>query len=330
MRRVGVVRELFRYPVKSMAGEHLDVAEVTRQGLVGDRVWAVRDEAFGVITGGKRLPALMLCSARFVESPSRNRAHASARVSIELPDATSVMSDDSEVHRRLSEVVGRKVSLCPLHDAADRRHYRAPRLSLAEMRRMFGVGAAEPLPDFSMFPLSKLGQLTLFATPPGTYHDAYPLHLLTTGSLEAMKRVAPHADFDVRRFRPNALIETDEAQSATVAGAPELPEFDWCKGRLTVGNAALKVEIPTVRCSMPARPQRGLLADTGVVKALAAHAERCIGVYAAVTREGRIGVGDPLELMPLGSSALARFGHAQRIALKRLLLRAVAAALPER
>jgi hypothetical protein len=312
-----------------MGGETLDAAEVTRQGVFGDRLWAVRDEKSGAITGGKRLPALMLCTARFVEAPVSAGSSVSARVAIELPDKTEVTSDDPLVHRRLSDLVGRKVTLSPLRAASDRRHFRAPLLKLKEMRRMFGVGATDPLPDFSMFPLAKLGQLTVFATPPGTYHDAYPLHLLTTASLEAMKRAAPHADFDLRRFRPSALIETAEDAPDAGGEALDLREFGWCKARLKTGGTELAIEIPTVRCSMPSRPQPGLGADTGVVKALAEHADRCIGVYANVANPGRISVGDAVLLLPARSSRLARWSEAPRTALKRLLLKAVAAAMPE-
>jgi uncharacterized protein YcbX len=37
------VAELWRYPVKSLAGERLDVADVSAQGIAGDRVVHVRD-----------------------------------------------------------------------------------------------------------------------------------------------------------------------------------------------------------------------------------------------------------------------------------------------
>ena len=330
MRGALVVKGLYRYPVKSMAGERLDVAELTRQGVAFDRVWALRDEQSGTITGGKRLPALMLCSARFAEAPERASPGSSPHVVITLPDKTELMSDDPLVHRRLTDLVGRKVTLVPLAARSDRRHYRAPKLGLEEMRRMFGVGAKDPLPDFSMFPLSKLGELTLFATPPGSYHDAYPLHLLTTASLAAMKGLAPQADFDVRRFRPSVLIDTGELPPDASTDTPDLREFGWCNGVLRAGTAELRVEIPTVRCSMPSRPQAELAADTGVVKALASHADRCIGVYAKVLRPGSIAVGDELELASQQASRLARFGQASRTALKRMLLKAVAAALPER
>ena len=37
------VLELWRYPVKSLQGERLDVAEFGSEGIVGDRQWALFD-----------------------------------------------------------------------------------------------------------------------------------------------------------------------------------------------------------------------------------------------------------------------------------------------
>src|SRR5688500_4641375 len=51
------VAELWRYPVKSMAGERLEAAEVRFDGLRGDRVVHVRD-ARGVVTSRSR-PSLL-------------------------------------------------------------------------------------------------------------------------------------------------------------------------------------------------------------------------------------------------------------------------------
>lgn len=45
------VRELRRYPVKSMGGESLDAVEVDDRGLVGDRWWAVEDPEGRFATG---------------------------------------------------------------------------------------------------------------------------------------------------------------------------------------------------------------------------------------------------------------------------------------
>jgi len=71
MTRVGTVREIWRYPVKSMAGERLSQVELDSGGIPGDRAWAVRDEVRGGIRGAKKIPALMRCAARYLEPPAR-------------------------------------------------------------------------------------------------------------------------------------------------------------------------------------------------------------------------------------------------------------------
>ncbi|MFB7944919.1 MOSC domain-containing protein [Kitasatospora phosalacinea] len=66
---VGVVERLWRYPVKSTGGELLDSVAVEERGLVGDRLYAVRDGA-GKLGSGKntrrfrRMDGLLRLSAR--------------------------------------------------------------------------------------------------------------------------------------------------------------------------------------------------------------------------------------------------------------------------
>jgi MOSC domain-containing protein len=52
------IAELWRYPVKSMAGEALQSAEVREDGIMGDRLVAVRDGRGRVVTARSR-PALL-------------------------------------------------------------------------------------------------------------------------------------------------------------------------------------------------------------------------------------------------------------------------------
>ena len=132
-----------------------------------------------------------------------------------------------------------------------------------------------------MFPVHMLAQLARNATPVGTYVDAYPLHLVTVGSLDAMRDLAPGADFDVRRFRPNVVIQGSG-------------EFEWCGGRLSGPGVELEPEIPTVRCSVPVREQPGLEAQPDVMRTIKDHSDRCLGVYANVARAGTLSEGDEL------------------------------------
>lgn len=64
------VREIWRYPVKSMAGERLAQAVVTEQGIEGDRRWALIDGAphrAGQLFQVKHHPGLLRYRARLVD-----------------------------------------------------------------------------------------------------------------------------------------------------------------------------------------------------------------------------------------------------------------------
>jgi uncharacterized protein YcbX len=188
------------------------------------------------------------------------------------------------------------------------------------VRRQFDIPDGEPLPDFSMFPVRKLAELARYATPVGALYDAYPILVMTRASLRAMAERAPASQFDVRRFRPNVLIDGDGA---------ELAEFGWCGGRLRAPNVTFDIEIPALRCSIPTRQQGDLPADPDVVRTINAHADHCLGVYANVATAGALAEGDPLELEPPAAAtapmAVARSGAT---ALKRGTLRVVDALMP--
>lgn len=290
MARMRIV-ELWRYPVKSMGGERLDAVDVDARGVHGDRLWAVRDLELGAVTTARRLPALMGCTARFTgEPPADAGPGVAAEVVVTFPDGQERSSGDPEVHELLSVLVGRRVELVPLPALDDRAAYRGPLATQNDIRRQFDIPADEPLPDLSMFPVRRLAELARYATPVGMFADAYPLHLLTRASLAAMGEHAPGATFDSRRFRPSVLLDTDDA--------PGLVENGWLGGTLTNGTTVVRAEIPTIRCSMPARPQPGLDAEPDVVRTVRRRAEGCLGVYAEVQRGGRLTVGDTLTYTP--------------------------------
>src|SRR5215208_3855504 len=58
--RVGMyVAELWRYPVKSLAGERLEAAELRPDGIVGDRNVVVYDQASGRVITSRTQPKLL-------------------------------------------------------------------------------------------------------------------------------------------------------------------------------------------------------------------------------------------------------------------------------
>ena len=132
-------------------------------------------------------------------------------------------------------------------------------------------------------------ELFEFTSPRGTYFDAFPIHLLTTASLEMMARLNPSATWDRRRFRPNFLIET----KADIKG---LVEAEWGGRKLHVGGVELKCEIPTVRCGMTIQAQAGLEKEPSILRTIVRDADQNLGVYASVLKSGAVKVGDPVEL----------------------------------
>ena len=51
MVQIGRVKEIWRYPVKGMAGESLEACALTAKGIEGDRIWALRDNALFISWG---------------------------------------------------------------------------------------------------------------------------------------------------------------------------------------------------------------------------------------------------------------------------------------
>jgi len=283
-RHLGTIGEIWRYPVKSMAGERLAQAELGTLGVPGDRGWALRDEAAGEIRGAKKLPALMQCGARYRAEPM---ADSIPPADIVLADGQTTATDDPEVNALLSTLVGRAVSLWPRRPAADEAHYRRGLPDHedmeTEMRAIFGRTPDEPLPDLSALP----PELFTFTSPLGTYFDVSPIHLLTSASLATM---GSSERFDRRRFRPNILVET----TADLVG---LVEGGWVGREIRVGGAVLRGELRTMRCSMIAAAQADLPKDPGVLRAVVRDADQCLGLYASVTVAGTVAVGDPVVLV---------------------------------
>lgn len=317
MKEVGRILSIWRYPVKSMSGERVATAHVGEFGLHADRTWAVRDVRLDVTTGAKRHPGLLMCSARYVGTPPPDAGPGHApEVVIEFPDGTQMSSFDPSVHAELSTFLDHDVTLEPLPPLDRRDRYRGPIATKADLRATFGLGNDEPLPDMSMFPVKKLAELSRYATPVGSYADAYPVHILTEQTLAAMATRVPGADFDVRRFRPTILVDSP--------GSGEHVEWGWCGGVLRLPGAQLQPLIPTIRCVMPSLEQSGLDRDPRITRTVAAHSRRCLGVYGTVLSAGRIAEGEALQL-DSQNSARAFPGAST---LKRAVTKAVSAALP--
>jgi len=92
------VTEIWRYPVKSLQGEHVASTPVSLLGIEGDRAWGIRDEQTGKTLTGRREPQLLFAGARLVDGD----------VVITLPDGTETNDDAA-----LSTWLSRDVALTP-------------------------------------------------------------------------------------------------------------------------------------------------------------------------------------------------------------------------
>lgn len=282
------VSEIWSYPVKSMVGATVEEASLSLLGIVGDRVFAVRDLENGGIRGAKKIGPLMQITARPVHESGR--LGTTNVVDIEFPDGSVERSDSDTIDDRLSTFLGVKVRLESLPAADDLDHFRRggggnPDI-VAELRSIFGREGDEPLPDLSQFP----SEIVEFESPPGTYYDCWPLMVMSTSALRSLSRAVPDSVVDVRRFRPSLVVDTgDEAGH---------PEFSWSGRRARIGTCEIEFLGPCPRCVMVTRAVGSTIPeDRAILRHIVRDLDQNVGVYARVVVPGVVRSGDELSLL---------------------------------
>jgi len=266
---LGAVVSLWRYPVKSMMGEELNAAEVTDRGLLGDRAYALRDPSNGKVVSAKhprKWAKLFDFRAAFAESPRAGAKIPPVRIT--LPNGNIVTSEQGDLDKVLTNALGREVTFATA----------APETPSLE----------EYWPD--MEGLAHRETVTDEAMPAGTFFDLAVAHVLTTATIDRLRELYPQGRFEVRRFRPNIVVQPASAEKDFVENA-------WVGHTLVIGDQArLRVTGPCPRCVMTTLPQGDLPRDPGILRTAAQHNQVNVGVYAAVLRGGTIRRGDPVRL----------------------------------
>lgn len=283
------IDQIWRYPVKSMIGGLVETADLDELGVIGDRRWAVRDLKRGGIRGAKQLGGLMRMAARYTDGVG-------GPVAITFPDGTMTTTDQPDASERVSAALDHPVRLEALRPADDLDHYRRGRPDHddleAELRAIFGRTPDEPLPDLSTLP----PEIVEFESPPGTYYDAYPLLVVSTSALRAVREALPGSAVDVRRFRPSIVVDTGDE--------PGHVEQGWLGDRLAVGDAVIEVVAPCPRCVMVTREIDGdVPQDRGVLRHIVRDLGQNLGVYATVVTPGPVRTGDPVTVTGDGAPA---------------------------
>jgi uncharacterized protein YcbX len=252
---VGSVAELWQFPVKSMQGSRVDTLTFGTAGAEGDRQWAVVDPAAGRVLSAKRWPPLLHATGA-VDGDST--------VTITLPDGATHAAGDPATDAALSAWLDHDVRL---------------------LQPPPGDGLPFELHTEAWDDSSPTWE---FPGPPGgPFVDLAAAHVLTTASLLAAAALHPDGTWDVRRFRPNALLDVE---------GEGFVEDEWVGMAVALGEVVLDPFMPTVRCSVTTREQPGLPRDVDIARTLNREHGLNLGLYCAVTAPGTVGVGDPVAL----------------------------------
>ncbi len=266
---VGSVVSLWRYPVKSMMGEELGASEVSERGLFGDRSYAMIDPSTGKVASAKnprKWPNLFDFRAAYTEAPRPGEKVPPVRIAV--PDGTIVSSDQSDIDQTLSAALGREATLVTS----------APKTPTLE----------EYWPDLEG--LDHRETVTEEEMPPETFFDLAVVHILTTATINRLRELYPEGRFEVRRFRPNIVVEPN-------SGERDFVENSWVGRTLNLGDEVrLSITRPCPRCVMTTLPQGDLPKDVDILRTVAQHNQTHVGVYATVLQGGMVHRGDPVGL----------------------------------
>lgn len=241
---IGQVEAIFRYPVKSMRGERLEVANLGWHGIDGDRRLALRrleDRSGFPWLSASQLPELVLFA------PHRSEADGPG----DLP--THVRTPDGQE----MPVFGADLA--------------------AEVGRRYGA-------PVQMMQLKN-----------GIFDDA-SVSVIASDTVREIGRLAG-LSADVRRFRPNVVVR--------LLRSIPFHEDEWVGGVLSFGEGenapAITVTARDVRCSMVNFDPDSAVSAPDVLKAIVRVNQNNAGIYGAVTRIGRLTVGQTVLLRASGT-----------------------------
>lgn len=261
----GMVVSIWRYPVKSMLGEELNSSYVTERGLIGDRAYALIDQKTGKVASAKnpkKWGKLFDFRSVFIDPPQVVENIPPVRIT--FPDGTHIFSDQDNIDYTLSKVLDQDV-----------------RLMRASLER---PSYEEYWPDIDG--LAQREKVTDETMPSQTFFDLAVIHLLTTSTINRLRELYPEGRFEVRRFRPNIVMES-------ASGEKDFIENLWMGKKIMIGeDIVLRVTGPCTRCVMTTLSQGDLPKDLGILRTIARYNKVNAGVYASVQRGGTIRRGD--------------------------------------
>jgi len=220
------IAQLWRYPVKSLLGERLPTLRLVGNGVEADRMWGILDRSDGRILTARRELRLLFASSRLA---SRDLPV------ITLPDGQELAGTGPVTDAALSAWLGKPVTLVAASES--------------------DAACAEYFADAT----DDASQAIEWTMPKGRFVDAFPVLVMTTAGLRSGAVAHPEGTWDVRRFRPNILIQLDSEGWL---------EDAWAERQLSVGSAQLIPRRRCIRCTMVNRAQPRLDRDVNIYKTL--------------------------------------------------------------
>ncbi|MGH7176778.1 MAG: MOSC domain-containing protein [Tepidisphaeraceae bacterium] len=262
MSAIATVKSLWRYPVKSMAGEELNAAFLGFAGIYGDRFFAFISSAapkgFPFFTAREQ-PDMLRYRPRFRSTDAASLPtnlseaeklapgvtpvypeSADLMVDVLTPSGETFAIDDSRLGQKLLE---------GLRDA--------PRLKLLRSDR--ALTDCRPVSLFSVQTVEQLGQEL-------------------------------HSTLDKRRFRANIYLDFRSARG--------FAEHELVGKSLRMGEkSVVSILERDPRCKMITLDPDSCQSNPAILRQVAQNHDGMAGVYAAVLVEGMVRAGDSVELM---------------------------------
>lgn len=274
--KIGSVKQILRFPVKSMGGENLSTTYIDENGVKGDRIFALKELETGFIVSAKnpkKWKAIIELEA-FLEGE---------KLKIRQIETGQVFDNENDITNLVEKLTSRKVSLVANSNTQEIREAdRSP------IERIGSIINEEPLAS---------------ASKVGHFFDFAPIHLMTTSSLKTMSQFYPKGKFDLKRFRPNLVIDTSDKTGFI--------ENEWLGKILQIGtDVQIKIIEPCPRCVVTTLQQGELEKDNEILKTIVQHNQiesytfypgtlfkGVLGVYGVVEKSGKINLGNEVVVM---------------------------------
>lgn len=266
-----ILSSLYRYPIKSLAGESLTQISTTRRGLLHDRRWMLVDEQGKFVT--QRVHSCLALLKVSVQGDEQDH-----QLTVHFPSGKSLSIHSHQMNRAQevtvwSDTVSAKAGECDLNAAL------SDFLGLP-VQLVFMPEQCERQIDPTF---ASQGQSVSFA-------DGFPLLVTTTASLQAVSELCQRP-LDMRRFRPNLVL----------SGAQAWQEESWRK--LRIGEVELALVKPCTRCVLTTVDPDTGIADPDRVPLLPmskqkrGHAGVVFGMNALVTKSGKFSLHEQVHIL---------------------------------